>query len=90
MVQQVKYLALFLGGSGLILGPTQWVKDLVSMPLWQVTVAARLQLLVWEFPYAMGAAKNNKTKQDKTKQNTRVPYCAWSHMKSHLIQATSM
>ena len=53
--------------AGLIPGLTQWVKDPVLLWLWcRQAVAALIQPLTCEFPYAMGVAiKSQKKKIQK-------------------------
>ena len=45
------------GDAGLTPGPAQWVKDPTLLWLWcRPASAALIPLLVWELPYAAGAA----------------------------------
>ena len=55
--------------AGSILGLSQWVKDLATWWLWhRLAVAALIQSLTWEHPYATGADLKSPKKKKKKKR----------------------
>ena len=55
--------------AALILGLTQWVKDLALLWLWhRLAAAAAIQTLAWELPCAVSAALKSKAKKKKKKK----------------------
>ena len=59
--------------SGLIPGLAQWVKDPALLWLWHRPVAtAPSGPLVWELPYATGAAQEMAKRQKKKKKVVRI------------------
>ena len=60
---------------GLILGLTQWVKDLALPWLWcKVSTAVPIRPLAWELPYFAGAALKRQRKREK-KTGTQTDIC---------------